>query len=221
MYKIERGKRFFLLGAAFIVAYFFCPALLHGQTYRVYRPIPQDIATESTPTNSLFSRFSISGWSSISTGRMVDGADNVLSDYMVGLRLRLMYEIWENLYIGAEAAKMEAADKQSPFLSSIRQEEFAGVIQWVFTPHTQPKLYMTLSLGQIQNKTSFKSGLKDFHHQTAYLTMGVGGMYRISDLIKVGGEYRLKYIFSPWKTFIFEEEGYLRQELAVGISLTF
>lgn len=209
-----------LINAAFIAACFL-PSAAYSQTYRVYRPIPRQIHNHTPKEIPVLSSLSLSAWSGISNRQLLDGREDVLSDYMVGYRLRGMYEIREGLCVGVELAEYEAKDQRSAFLKEIKQEEIGAVVQWILTPETEPRLYMLFSVGMLENKARFDFALKDLQQRTEYVAVSLGGTYRLNQMLRLGAEYRAKYAVSLWKNFAFEEKSHLRQELFIGIYLGF
>lgn len=219
MHKRHKGKKYFFLCAAFIAACFLTPLSTYGQTYRVYRPISRDFKT-SKPLPTVFTHASLSLWTSLSLGKITDNHHKTISDKMAGYRLEALYEVLEGLYIGAEWSGQEGKDHSS-FLKTFTQQQAGGIVKWVLTPQTEPQLYMMLSFGQIKNRAEFDLVSHETRHHTEYLSVGVGGKYRLFKGVKVGGEYRLKYQFSPLKTAFVEEKHPLRHEFSLGILAEF
>ena len=217
-----KGIKYFLICAVLISAYFLCPSMLYAQSYRVYRPSP--VVEQATPTTStkltFLSSLSLSAWSSASFADISDTQGNVLSEYMTGFSLAGMYKTSENLYLGLEWGKYESKDSSNLFIPKMSQEQIGGIIKWVFTSDTQPQMYVLGGFGQVKNKAQFSFESKKEEKYSQYLLGGTGLEYKIKEWIKVGGEYRLKYTFSPWESKLLKEDPF-RHEFSLGLWIGF
>ncbi len=221
MCKRWGNKTYLLLSAAFIAAYFFCPTISHAQTYRVYKPVAQETPSPTYNFPSFLNSVSLSAWGSASLGQLTDATSEVVSDYMVGYRLTGMYEVFDNIYLGIEWADYKVKDNQAVLLKEFAQTEIGGVLEWIFTPQTEPQMYMIFSLGKLTSKADFYFGLPTQHHSSAYVSLGTGIRYRLGKWLKLGGEYRMTYMFSPMENFLIKESEPFRHEVSVGLLLEY
>ena len=207
--------------AIVLLVVLFClvmPSFSFSQIYQVYRPaVISNLYSEKTESKRWFLAITVLS----SQGVIEDRESVALTRFMSGFRLQGMFYVNKILGIGIEFSSLVAKDKATPFLTDIQKESIGVISQWIFTPDTQPILYLSAGVGQIKNISSFEFSSSNFNQRGMYAVLGLGVAYRVSSLFSIGAEARVNYYFSPWKNFVFEEKDHFRPELSIGINMHF
>lgn len=191
----------------------FCALALHGQTYHIYRPLPQKFSAPPVLKDNR-AEVSVSGLSS--WGLLKDIAGDSVSAHMEGVRVRVSARGQGRLSVGAEGAYMASFDHPA-LLAHMRRQSLAVFARWTLTPNARPVLYVFASGGAVYNQSKFVYSRENLNQWSGSFSFGAGQTWKITERWALEAEYRLSYDLRPWQNFAFSAPAW-RAECSVGLS---
>ena len=215
-------ERLSALKVAALAAFLCISAALcaHGQIYHIYRPVPRIYETAPQP-NNIPPSWEAEAGPVFSVGNIQDGEGGVLSRNMAGTQVRLLKRISERFWAGAEGQWLTAVDRETEFLEEISKYSVSAVIKYNLTPQTHPALYVLFGGGVVFNRASFPLAFEDMDGSGAIWMAGFGTEFSLGRRWKVGGEFRISYEPSPWRSFVLEAASSVRSEAGVKFVFLF
>ena len=217
---LKRGKTSHLLICALFGGFAFAWASpAQAQIYRVSRPNPT-IEEETPCPKETPPKWEISAAGAMSFRKLSDALGYTASRRMVGGSVQAFYRPLPHLALGVEWGQQESKDSAWPVLEYIEKESVSALVKYSITPDTTPKLYLLVSGGKVRNRAKY-GNVPNLNDSSYVLGGGLALEIPLYKALKIGGEYRLNYQFSPWKNFLFQEKSRFRHQVSVGLSFLF